>query len=152
MINIETADGDLFRLEEGLAYKSVLIRNVCTSTVCEWPVRLEIASPVFEIIRRYMEVDVSKLAESYNPLEIRFRQSDFDFLEEYDDKTLLDICNGANYLEYPYLLELCCKAISEKMKHRSAEELAELIGVEFSMTEEELGRVEREFGWMSSEE
>ncbi|CAD26176.1 hypothetical protein [Encephalitozoon cuniculi GB-M1] len=152
MIEIETIDGHIFRLEENEAYKSILIRNVCTSTACRYPIALRVRSSIFMIIQKYMKVDTSQLSEDYNPLEIRFKPSDFSFFMEYDNKTLLDICNGANYLEYPYLLELCCKIISEKMKSKSTRELAEFIGMECNMTEEEMRRVEKEFEWVSSEE
>ncbi|AFM97917.1 SCF ubiquitin ligase Skp1-like protein [Encephalitozoon hellem ATCC 50504] len=152
MIEIETTDGRIFKIEEKQAYKSILIKNVCTSTVWENPITLQVSSPVFEIIRKYMEIDTSQLSEDYNPLEIRFKQSDFNFFVEYDNRTLLDICNGANYLEYPYLLELCCKIISEKMKHKNTRELAEFIGVDCNITDEELMKIEREFEWISSEE
>ncbi|KAG5859288.1 hypothetical protein KMI_07g11280 [Encephalitozoon hellem] len=152
MIEIETTDGRIFKIEEKQAYKSILIKNVCTSTVWKNPIALQVSSPVFEIIRKYMEIDTSQLSEDYNPLEIRFKQSDFNFFVEYDNRTLLDICNGANYLEYPYLLELCCKIISEKMKHKNTRELAEFIGVDCNITDEELMKIEREFEWISSEE
>ncbi|ADM11165.1 ubiquitin ligase Skp1-like protein [Encephalitozoon intestinalis ATCC 50506] len=152
MIEVETSDGRIFRVDTKQAYKSVLIKNVCTSTVCKYPISLKVSSSTFEIIQKYMEIDTSQLSEDYNPLEIRFKPSDLNFFMEYDNKKLLDVCNGANYLEYPYLLELCCKIISDKMKYKNTKELAEFIGVEYNITDEELMRIEKEFEWISSDE
>lgn len=152
MIEIKTNDRIKFKLDENIAHKSTLIRNVCTSTVCNYPIPLQISSSTFDIIYKYMKIDTSRLSDGYNPLEIKFKQTDFNFFMEYDNRTLLDMCNAANYLEYPYLLELCCKIISGKMKYKSAEELREFIGLKCDMTEAELVDIDKEFGWMSSEE
>lgn len=152
MIEIKTSDQGRFKLDEKAAFKSILIRNVCTETVCRFPIPLQISSSIFDIVYRYMKIDTSQLSDGYNPLEIRFRQIDFNFFMEYDNRTVLEVCNAANYLEYPYLLELCCKIISGRMKHKSARELQEFVGLECDMTEKELADIDKEFGWMSSEE
>lgn len=152
MIEIKTSDLGRFKLDERMAYKSVLLRNICTSTICNYPIPLRISSSVFDMVYRYMKIDTSQLCDGYNPLEIKFKQTDFNFFMEYDSKMLLDVCNAANFLEYPYLLELCCKIISGKMKYKSAKELRDFIGLECDMTEEELVDIDKEFGWMSSDE
>lgn len=151
-IEVKTNDQRVFMLPEKTAFRSSLLRNVCASTACTYPIPLMVSSAVFEIVHKFMKIDTSLLCDGYNPLEIKFRQTDFNFFMEHDNKTLLEVCNAANYLEYPYLLELCCKIISGKMKYKNARELREFIGLESDMTEEELANIDREFGWMSSDE
>ncbi|KAM0672560.1 SCF ubiquitin ligase Skp1-like protein [Ordospora colligata] len=151
-VKIKTRDGDIFNIECKHAYKSILIKNVCTSTVCSYPIHIQLSSKVFKTISGYMQVDTSHLSEKYNPLEIRFKQYDLDFFNIYSDEHLLDICNGANYLDYPCLLELCCKLIAERIKYKTVEELREFVGMGRGMSPDEACEIEKEFGWMSSEE
>ncbi|KAH9411828.1 hypothetical protein HK407_03g05800 [Ordospora pajunii] len=152
IVKIKTRDGDVFDIECKYAYKSTLIKNVCTSTACSYPICIQLSSQVFKTIHGYMQLDTSHLSEKYSPLEIRFKQHDLDFFKNYDDEHLLGICNGANYLDYPYLLELCCKLIAERIKHKTTEELRRFVGMGHGMSPEEACEIEKEFGWMSSEE
>jgi S-phase kinase-associated protein 1 len=152
MIEIKTMDQGRFKVDEKYAFKSLLIRNICTLTTVEFPIPLRISSQIFDIINRFMKIDTTYLSQNFNPLEIRFRQCDVNFFIDYDSKTLLDICNAANYLEYAYLLELCCKIIAGKLKYKSSRELREFIGLECDISEDTAQNIDLEFGWMSSDE
>lgn len=126
MILIKTCDGFNFEMEKKYAYRSQLLKNLENFEETS-PVSLLITKKTLEIIYEFMKVDRHVLKKDYNPLEIHFSMEMLDYFDTYEMVEIIEICNGANYLEYPFLLELCCKIIAGNLSALPIDEISSLL-------------------------
>lgn len=112
MILIRTIDDSLCELDEKYAFKSQLLKNLNNLPSNEPVIHLSMTSKTLNIVSEFMKIDNHVLKQDYNPLEIHFSEQMLQFLEGYGYDEILDICNAANYLDYPFLLELSCKTLA----------------------------------------
>lgn len=145
-MRIRTTDGDIFDLEDRYAIKSHLLSSLATVPSADGPADILVDSVTMRVIYDFMTRDSHILKRDYNPLEIHFSA---DTLAYFDGKTtqeLLAICNGANYLEYPYLLEVCCKLLAVKLSQNSVRTKNEVLG-ERRINEEDMNFIIQDFDW-----
>ncbi|KAF9762593.1 E3 ubiquitin ligase complex SCF subunit sconC [Nosema granulosis] len=153
MLNIKTLDGLEMALKGDFLSKSLLFESLLALPQTLDPVDIPINAEVLKICLKFMEIDSASLPPNYNPLDIKFKTSDLNFFSGCTNNVLIELCNASNYLNYPYLMELICKILANKMQYKSTEELREFIGVESGAVEDiEDEEINRQFEWLSSSE
>ncbi|KAK6089570.1 hypothetical protein P3W45_001452 [Vairimorpha bombi] len=146
MVLLKTFDNEQFVFEEEYLNKSNLLHNIYNNTILLEPIPILVEYKTLNIIYNFMKIDKSVLSKSYNPYDIKFKQTDIDFFMCYDCETLIELSNGCSYLEYNYCLELCCKMIAEKLKNKSAKVLRNQLGTSGECLDP------TDFDWVSSDE
>lgn len=142
-----TTDRIEFHIDKEQAFKSFFLRNIYDIQPCDDPVEVLIDSKTMREIVEFMKKDKHVLERDFNPLEINFS---FEFLECFDHLNtpeLLNVCNGANYLEYPFLLELCCKQLAIRISQGPEMIKNEILG-ESRVTDDDFERITNDFEWL----
>lgn len=145
---VKTAEGEILDIDEHCAMKSYLLSNLAASVAVTDPVEILLDTKTTETIRAFMGRDNHVLKRDYNPLEIHFSNETLSYFDATPTQEIIKICNGANYLEYPYLLEVCCKILALRLSQNSAKTRSEVLG-EKRVTEEEMSLVVQDFDWAS---
>lgn len=147
MISVYTTDSKIILLEEEYAFKSLFLANISEFPPIDGNVKILIDSKAMNEIYGFMKKDKHVLERDFNPLEISFSA---EFLACFDHLSLaglLDVCNGANYLEYPFLLELCCKQLAIRISQGPDQMKGEILG-EGRVTDEDFERITTDFEWL----
>lgn len=147
MLKLRTTDGAIVELEEQYATKSCLLKNILETVGCSEPVDILVDSETLLQIRAFMACDNHVLRKDYNPLEIYFSQENLTFFDGLSPEQVIGICNAANYLEYLFLLELCCKLIANDLTENSKSEMSEIVKGTRKLDDEASKRVQQEFEW-----
>lgn len=147
MIRLQTTDGAVVEVEEKHAMKSVLLRNIMETTGIAGCIPLLVDAETAAQVRAFMETDNHVLEKDYNPLEIYFSSENLSFFDGLSAERLLKVCNAANYLEYPFLLELCCKLIANELSDNSRSELSEMVKGTRRYDEVAVKDIRQEFEW-----
>lgn len=66
-----------------------------------------------------------------------------------DTSTLSHIIKGADFLDVEPLLDVACKALAERIRGKTTEQLRESFGIVNDFTPEELEQVAQDNGWGS---
>lgn len=127
MVKLLTSDSFIIEIEKEIAVKSELLNRVLKYTTVIEPIPINVNFKIMQIIHYFMLTDKHLLKENYNPLEIYFSNDNLSFFEELSSEILLDTCNASNYLEYYFLLELCCKIIANKLQENPESDIAEIM-------------------------
>lgn len=77
-------------------------------------------------------------------------QWDSEFLR-VDQGTLFELIMAANYLDISQLLDLCCKAVANMIKGKSANEIRKTFNIKNDFTQEEEAQVKTENNWAEKE-
>lgn len=146
-VELRTSDGVVFTLEEEHAYKCVFLKNILEATERMGPIEILVDSETIMKIYSFMKTDHHVLKKNYNPLEIYFSSENLMFFEGLPADKLLKVCNAANYLEYYFLLELCCKIIADELSENTRTELTDKIRGKGQMEKDAIGKIQREYEW-----
>lgn len=147
MLNLVTTDEKTITVEDVYAFKSIFLANISEFPPISEPVQILIDSNTMNEIYEFMKKDKHVLEKNFNPLEINFS---VDFLGCFDHlnlQELLNVCNGANYLEYPFLLELCCKQLAIRISQGPDQMRNEVFG-EGRVTDDDFERIINDFEWL----
>lgn len=136
-------------LEEHFAFKSYLLRSIkeCPNKIgIDDPVEVLVDKSTMSAIYSFMQQDNHILKKDYNPLEIHFSSEMLHYFDHFCIDEILSICNGANYLEYPFLLELCCKVLANELATNSKVLPMQILG-DKRIGGDDLERIVRDFDW-----
>ncbi|KAL6122451.1 hypothetical protein NUSPORA_00488 [Nucleospora cyclopteri] len=84
---------------------------------------INIKSDIFLLVLDFMQKKQIKLHKGYSTSEIFFPRAHLEWVKEKDSEQILELCNACNYLEYAYLMELCCKALADELMGLKDEEV-----------------------------
>lgn len=146
MLRVRTTDDEILELDELYAFKSHLLNNLTTIQPAEEPVDILVDSRTMDFIYEFMVKDSHVLKREYNSLEIHFSSETLSYFDNKPTSEVIGICNGANYLEYPYLLEVCCKILATRLSQGSIKTKNEILG-ERRITEEDMSLIIQDFDW-----
>lgn len=74
--------------------------------------------------------------------------NDLFFTNEVDsDAALFNLLNAANYLNFPILLDACCRRVADQIKGKTPEEIRARFNITNDFTREEEEMVKRENMW-----
>ncbi|KAI5154679.1 hypothetical protein ENBRE01_3440, partial [Enteropsectra breve] len=91
------------------------------------------------------------LDKDYNPLEIHFPYEMIMHFEDLSASQLLGVCNAANYLNYPYLLELCCKIIANEISDNPNSELLDYVRGTKKVANEQANEIQAGFEYLDND-
>ncbi|KAI4291005.1 S-phase kinase-associated protein 1 [Pancytospora philotis] len=151
MVKLRTSDGETIDIEDRLACKSNLLRNVMDGASDSGVIPLQVDAHTLRTIHSFMALDNSSLKRNYNYLEIFFANEHFEFFEGRPAEEVLRICNAANYLEYLFLLELCCKIIASELADTSKTELARVMLGSDRLSKADAKQAQQEFSWLNED-
>lgn len=143
---VKTSDNQIVELDDKYAEKSYLFSNLLSLPSVPSPPALLIDSKTLSVVYSFMIRDSHILKRDYNPLEIHFSSETLSYFEDASTEEIINICNAASYLEYPYLLEVCCKILAMRLGHSSMKTKKEILG-EKQINEEEMELMLQDFDW-----
>lgn len=156
-LKLISAEGTTYEVEEQVACKSQLIKNMVedAGTAEEIPlpnVKSEILEKVIEYCRHYKD---STPQEIEKPLKSSIMnevvpQWDAGFVDLEQD-TLFELILAANYLDIKSLLDLSCAKVASMLKGKTAEEIRRQFNIENDFTPEEEAQVREENKWAELE-
>jgi len=149
-MNVVAKDGAKFLLTEKMYRQSILLRNIsdCVA-VPEEGVKVLVDSDVFSKITEFMigHENDPEIHEEYDTFDIIINDFDRAFVEVERD-LLFRITAAANYLNMPFLLELCCKVIAEALREKTTEEIREYLSFQEGVAIEEEESARKEYDWI----
>ncbi|CAG9317931.1 unnamed protein product [Blepharisma stoltei] len=156
-LKLQSQEGQTFEVEESVACKSQLIKNMVedSGTDEEIPlpnVKAAILEKVIEYARHYKD---SVPPEIEKPLKSAVMQEvvpawDAAFVE-LEHEILFELILAANYLDIKSLLDLCCAKIASMLKGKTPEEIRRTFNIENDFTPEEEAQVREENKWAEME-
>ena len=156
-LKLVSAEGNTYEVEENVACKSQLIKNMVedAGTAEEIPlpnVKSEILEKVIEYARHYKD---SNPQEIEKPLKSAMLQDvvpawDANFVE-LEQEVLFELILAANYLDIKSLLDLTCAKVASMLKGKTAEEIRRQFNIENDFTPEEEAQVREENKWAELE-
>lgn len=149
-MKVKTFDGIVMEVNSRQVEKAYLLSNLKTLPASEEPIDILVSSSVLQIIDDFMHRDKHVLKRKYNPLEIHFSAETLEYFDNKSTQDVLAICNAANYLEYPYLLEVCCKVLATRLNQNSMKVKNEILG-DTRMSDEDMERIVNDFDWINED-
>ena len=156
-LKLVSAEGTIYEIEESVACKSQLIKNMVedagSSEEIPLPnVKSEILEKVIEYCRHYKD---SSPQEIDKPLKSAILQDilpswDAIFVE-FDQEILFELILAANYLDIKSLLDLSCAKVASMLKGKTAEEIRRQFNIENDFTPEEEAQIREENKWAELE-
>ena len=156
-LKLVSAEGTTYEVEESVACKSQLIKNMVedAGTAEEIPlpnVKSEILEKVIDYCRHYKD---SSPQEIEKPLKSAMLQDvvqawDANFVE-LEQEVLFELILAANYLDIKSLLDLTCAKVASMLKGKTAEEIRRQFNIENDFTPEEEAQVREENKWAELE-
>lgn len=147
-MRVKTTDNKIIELNKTIAFKSCLFSNLESIKTDDEPIPILIDSKTMLSIYEFMKNDNHVLKKDYNPLEIYFSNETLSCFDGKQDQEIINICNGANYLEYPYLLELCCKILAMRLSQNSLKTKNEILG-EKRISDEDIQMIMQDYDWVN---
>ena len=157
MLKLQSQEGRVFEVEESVASKSLLIKNMVedSGTDEEIPlpnVKSAILEKVIEYCRHYRDQIPPEIEK---PLKSAVMQDvvpawDAAFVE-LEHEMLFELILAANYLDIKSLLDLSCAKVASQMKGKNPEEIRRTFNIENDFTPEEEQQVREENRWAEQE-
>ncbi|KAH7332158.1 hypothetical protein KP509_20G072200 [Ceratopteris richardii] len=146
-VKLKSADGELFEVEEIVAFESQTIKDIVEDTGTDSVIPLFNVSAKIIKYCRFHALEVrkdrdDKPALSEKDVEVWHAQ----FLE-VDQATLFDLIQAANYLNIQALLDLTCQCVADMIKGKSPEEIRKTFNIKNDFTPEQEEEVRRENQW-----
>ncbi|XP_060211362.1 SKP1-like protein 14 [Lycium barbarum] len=138
VLTLKSSDGDEFELEESIAIQSLMIKKMVEDGCAVGVI------PLFN-------VDTETLTKIIEYLKMHQLTSNQEEIKNYDKemvrtnlKTLFNFLSAANFLDIMGLLDLCSKAVADRIKHKSIEAVQEMFNITSDFTPEEEAAIRNE--------
>ncbi|KAI9627625.1 hypothetical protein KEM48_012087 [Puccinia striiformis f. sp. tritici PST-130] len=124
MVLLTTSDGEEFKVEREVAFRSVLIKNMIE------------------------DIGESDSAIPLPNVSASVLKNDWDtkFIN-VDQEMLFEIILAANYLDIKPLLDVGCKSVANMIKGKQPEEIRKLFNIANDFTPEEEAQIKKENEW-----
>lgn len=138
-LHVQTTDARLHTLSIPCDTPITLFRNVTLHCTLDGPLDILVDSRTLEAILKFTARD--------HPADIAcFTPGDKAFLSQFTTDEVIEICKGANYLGYEFLLEVSAAVIADFFRHCETSELNRLFAGNESGEE-----MANEFDWLPDE-
>ncbi|KAH7366535.1 hypothetical protein KP509_18G083400 [Ceratopteris richardii] len=157
-IKLRSLDDELFEVDEGVAFQSVLIKNMVEDTGSNVAIPLsnvtgKILAKVIEYCKFHISAPKTSSSSGFDskstspgPSDEDIKAFDADFVK-VDQETLFDLILAANYLNIQSLLDLTCQTVADMIKNKTPEEIRRIFNIQNDFTPEEEDEVRRENQW-----
>ena len=103
-------------------------------------------------ILRYIDIDLNNSEpeekKEDNILKYVFCSSEEDFFNELSQENLFKIIQGANFLDYPRLLNASCQVVADMIKGKTPQEIRKTFNIKNDFTPEEEEQIRKENEWL----
>eukprot|EP00793_Prasinoderma_coloniale_P003038 PRCOL_00006505-RA len=149
-INLCSADGQMFEVDEAVAFESQMIKNMIEDTGSDAPIPVpnvssNILAKVIEYCKYHVENEPGE-GEGAKASEEDMKQWDNKFVE-VEQSTLFELILAANYLNIKSLLDLTCRTVANMIKGKTPQEIRDTFSIKNDFTPEEEEEVRRENSW-----
>jgi S-phase kinase-associated protein 1 len=152
-LKLQSQEGETFEVEEDVACKSQLIKNMVEDSGNDEEIPLpnvksSVLSKVIDFCRHYRDSnppEIEKPLKSANMSEV-VPPWDAGFIE-LEQEMLFELILAANYLDIKPLLDLACAKVASMIKGKSVEEIRRTFNIENDFTPEEEAQVREENRW-----
>ncbi|KAL4506019.1 hypothetical protein ABPG72_013780 [Tetrahymena utriculariae] len=153
-VKLLSLEGDIIEVDEEVAKKSQLIKNMIEDTGTEDDVPIpnvkkEILLKILEYCEKHKNdnppeiekpLTTSNLSELVDPYDAKF--IDIENLEQ-----LFEIILAANYLDIKSLLDLACAKVATLIKNKTPDEIRKTFNIPNDFTPEEEAQIREENKW-----
>ncbi|KAK4711269.1 hypothetical protein R3W88_005782 [Solanum pinnatisectum] len=145
LITLKTSDGEEFKLDEAVAVRSEVIKNIVQDVNCTSNVILlsnvdgKTMTKVVNYWKKHSEEGVT---------EDQLKNFDQDFLK-MSQSELFDVLLTTNFLDDKQLKEVIIQVFADRTKGKTIEEIHEVFGIVNDYTPEEEEEVRKENVWAS---
>eukprot|EP00184_Porphyridium_aerugineum_P008444 CAMPEP_0184691920 /NCGR_PEP_ID=MMETSP0313-20130426/609_1 /TAXON_ID=2792 /ORGANISM="Porphyridium aerugineum, Strain SAG 1380-2" /LENGTH=154 /DNA_ID=CAMNT_0027149699 /DNA_START=295 /DNA_END=759 /DNA_ORIENTATION=+ len=145
-VRLQSADGELFEVERGVATISTMVSNLLEDTSAEDIIPLPnveagILAKVIEYCRYHHMLQANPQTEE----EVEKWNKDF---VRVDKPTLFQLILAANYMDIQSLLDLTCKTVADMIKNKTAQQIRDEFGIPNDFTKEEEEEIRKENAWV----
>jgi S-phase kinase-associated protein 1 len=91
MLSIKTFEGKEMVISGNHLKKSFLFKSLLTLPHTSKPIDIPIKTDILVIALKFMEIDTTTLANNYNPLDIKFKTSDYNFFQGCSNNDLINL-------------------------------------------------------------
>ena len=143
---LKSSDGKIFEVDKGVLDKSKILKELVNDFPDE-----EALLPINEVDSKNLEkiIEFMKHYEKLTPKDIPkplpthdlktiLDDWDYNYINGLSLEELVDLVNGANYLDVTDLVKLVSAKIASEMLYGTVEEVRERFGIKSDMNEEEL--------------
>jgi|JI6StandDraft_1071083.scaffolds.fasta_scaffold19227_2 S-phase kinase-associated protein 1 len=158
---IKSNDSKRFEIEEAVAKKSQLLKNMIEGTPIRYVdtgaeeeiflpnVKGSVLSKVFAYCEHYRDTEPKEIEKPLpkNTLTDLVSAWDEQFISQGTQEEILELILASNYLDIKSLLELSCAKVATMIKGKSPEEIRETFGIINDFTPEEENQIREENKW-----
>jgi len=149
VITLTSSDAQKITIDEKSAERSELLKGLLqdyteNSDVSITEIKGEVLKKIVEYLTHYKETDpkeIPKPLPSANLLDVT-DEWDVTYINSVDLDTVIDIIQGANFMDIKPLLHLACAKVASIMTQSSAKEIQRIFNIECDLTEQELKEYE----------
>eukprot|EP01016_Furgasonia_blochmanni_P011810 TRINITY_DN154_c0_g1_i6.p2 TRINITY_DN154_c0_g1~~TRINITY_DN154_c0_g1_i6.p2 ORF type:complete len:163 (+),score=59.82 TRINITY_DN154_c0_g1_i6:152-640(+) len=153
-VKLVSAEGETHEVDEEVAVKSLLVKNVIDDTGTDEEIPLpNVKSATLKKIIQYCEKyknenppEIEKPLKSANLAEI-VPKWDSDYIQIENLEELFDLILASNYLDIKSLLDLACAKVATLIKGRTPEEIRKTFNIVNDFTPEEEASIREENKW-----
>ncbi|KAG0610374.1 hypothetical protein M758_7G060500 [Ceratodon purpureus] len=145
-ILLRTEENDVFKVEEAIAFQSLIIKNLVEDMGNDEVIPLPfVSSKILTKVIEYCKQHVTSEVAKEEPKE-KLLNWNANFVK-VDRKTLLELIETANYLNIQGLLSLTCQVVADSTRGMSPEEVREYFNIENKFTSEEEEAIKNINAW-----
>ena len=143
---LKSSDGETFKVDKAVLEKSKILKELANDFPDE-----EADLPINEVDSKNLKkiIEFMEHYKNSNPKEIPkplpthdlktiLDDWDYNYINGLNLEELVDLVNGANYLDVTDLVKLVSAKIASEMLYGTVEEVRERFGIKSDMTEDEL--------------
>jgi len=151
-LKLRSSDEEMFEVDQEVASKSQMIRDMIEDTGIDAPIPLpnvssKILAKVIEYCKYHVAVETAaKDEEKPKTPDEDVTNWDSEFVK-VDQSTLFELILAANYLNIKPLLDLTCLTVANMIKGKTPEEIRRTFNIKNDFTPEEEEEVRRENQW-----
>ena len=144
---LSTTD-DQITLDRQAAEMSATVRAMLEDVGEDAPIPLpNVTTPVLQRVVEYMRWMIDR-PEGAAAAPVVDGSSEFErSFVDCENEQLFDLIMAANYMEIPPLLELTCRAVAQKVRGKTPEEIRRTFNIENDFTPEEEDAIRKENEW-----
>ncbi len=153
MVQLESAEGDIFTVPEDVANKLITIKNVLADMEAEDGFYPAIPLPNIKSLTLDQTIKYLFLEETNPaPESVQLTEWQNAYCEEIALEQRFQVILAANYLDNKALLGMLCKNIANMLKGKTPAEIRASFGVDREFTAEEKAQVMKDNPWLMDDE
>jgi hypothetical protein len=154
-ITLVAKEGDKVVTDQRIKEFSVLIKNIVEDSGLQEEIPLvSVSKAILDKIIEYCQhhsytlpLPIKKPIPTDQIKDAVTDVWDADFINSFDEDSLIDLTLASNYMDIKCVLDLCCGKIASMFKGKTIDELRAKYGITEEFTPEEEERLKKEYPW-----